>query len=539
MTRTWRVAVWASAIVPGVMVGVAVAAPGVASATMAATATPSASVVAEAQPISQAQVYPPAYVPLRGRPGFGPFDGVFKNMDYNGGPVMPSNTDYMVLWSPSGLGAYPPGYVTGLERYFKDLAHDSGGTKNVDSVASQYQDLTGAFAKYRVTFGGSLVVTDPYPASQCPVAAPVTKCLTDAQIQAELVHVVLTKHLKTDLSHEYFLLTPPHVEGCFTNRAPTYGGCSAGELPQSLRQFCAYHQNTSRAPMLFYADDAFVSGNPSCDDGNHPNGIADGELEGGLSHEHNESISDPMPNDAWTNGAGAQHGEEIGDQCANSVGTPLGIHNGAKYNQVINGHFYWYQEEWSNQTHSCLQRLTPATSRPVAKFTVTAGTGLTLHFDAIGSSALGGVAEYVWQFNDKFGASSIEQTTPTISHIFPSAGAYSIGLTIMAHNGTSTANGGIVSTGKNGLTAGFTFSPANPVHGHPVTFRGLSKVSARAVKNYLWEFGDGSTGSGVSPTHIYTVAGTFTVTLVMFSGTGSAFPGAGAGPVYQTKIKMA
>ena len=28
-------------------------------------------------------------------------------MDYNGGPVMPSNTDYMVLWSPSGLGAYP------------------------------------------------------------------------------------------------------------------------------------------------------------------------------------------------------------------------------------------------------------------------------------------------------------------------------------------------------------------------------------------------------------------------------------------------
>ena len=48
---------------------------------------------------------------------------------------------------------------------------------------------------------------------------------------------------------------------------------------------------------------------------------------------------------------------------------------------------------------------------------------------------------------------------------------------------------------------------------------------------YLWEFGDGTTGSGQSPTHVYSRPGRYTVTLVMFSGVGSAFPGAGAGPV--------
>ena len=42
-----------------------------------------------------------AYVPLRGAKGTSAFDQVFTNMDYNGGPVMPSNTDYMVLWSPA------------------------------------------------------------------------------------------------------------------------------------------------------------------------------------------------------------------------------------------------------------------------------------------------------------------------------------------------------------------------------------------------------------------------------------------------------
>ena len=61
--------------------------------------------------------------------------------------------------------------------------------------------------------------------------------------------------------------------------------------------------------MLIYADNPFDATNPLCQDGNYPNGIADGEINGGLSHEHNESITDPLPNDAWTNGAGPNQGK--------------------------------------------------------------------------------------------------------------------------------------------------------------------------------------------------------------------------------------
>ena len=78
------------------------------------------------------------------------------------------------------------------------------------------------------------------------------------------------------------------------------------------------------------------------------------------------------------------------------MGTPLGTApDGAKYNQVINGHFYWYQEEWSNQGHTCLQRFTLPGSEPTATFTVTAGSGLAMTFNATGSTAPGGVADYV------------------------------------------------------------------------------------------------------------------------------------------------
>jgi hypothetical protein len=489
------------------------------------------STAAVASPASHAPTHPVAYVPLRGAKGTG-FDRVFTNMDYNGGPVMPSNTDYMVLWSPKGLSAYPAGYVSGLATFFKDLAHDSGGHQNVDSVSAQYNDLTGAFARYKTTFGGALVDTHPYPSTECPAHAPVTACLTDAQIQAELEKFVASHRLKTDLSHEYFLLPPPHVETCFTNDpAKGFGGCSAGE-PGSIAAFCAYHGNTTLSPMLIYSDNPFDATNRLCQDGNRPNGIADGEINGGLSHEQNESVTDPLPNDAWTNGAGANQGQEVGDQCAGIMGTPLGTApNGAKYNQVINGHFYWFQEEWSNQTHSCLQRLTPKKARPLAKFTVTAGSGLTLKFDARGSSAPGGVAEYIWQFNDAFAAQTIERTTPTISHTFPSGGAYSVGLTIMGKDGTSTGTGGIVTTGQSGITPGFTFRPNHAPTGHPVRFSALGTVSAQHVITYFWTFGDGTIGSGRSPTHTYRRPGRYTVTLVMFSGVGSAFPGAGAGPV--------
>jgi hypothetical protein len=466
-------------------------------------------------------------------------------MDYNGGPVMPSNTDYMVLWSPGGLSAYPAGYVSGLKTFFKDLAHDSGGHQNVDSVSAQYNDSTGAFAQYKTTFGGALLDTNPYPPTECPVGGTgatgkVTACLTDPQIQTQLENFVTSSHLKTDLSHEYFLLTPPHVETCFTNDPTTnFGGCSAGE-PLSIAAFCAYHQNTSGSPMLLYANDPFDATNPLCQDGNNPtNSIAGGEINGGLSHEQNESVTDPLPNDAWTNGAGANQGQEVGDQCVGEYGTPLGTApNGAKYNQVINGHFYWFQEEWSNQTHSCLQRLTPTKARPHAKFKVTAGSGLTLNFNASGSSAPGGVAEYVWQFNAVLNAPTIETTTPKISYTFPSAGAYSVGLTIMAKDGTSTGNGGIVTTGQAGTTSGFIFGPTHPSAGHSVHFSALSTVSAQPVMTYMWEFGDGTTGSGPTPTHVYRRPGRYTVTLVMFSGVGSAFPGEGAGPVSMQSLTV-
>ena len=311
-----------------------------------------------------------SYKPLRGSTAAaGPFDRVFSDVDYNGGPVMASNTNYAFYWNPAGAPAYPAEYQEGIDQYFTDLAHDSGGHENTDSVASQYNDAGGEFVNYESHFAGAIIDTDPYPANGCD-RAPI--CITDEQIQAELSKYLAAHELPEDLAHEYFLLTPPGVEDCFEAAGRE---CSAGS---KRPVYCAYHSDVELGggAVIVYANDPFVTGIEGCDDGNHPNGKpSDGALEGGLSHEHLESITDPEPNNAWANIN--EGGSEIGDKCEESMGTPLGTAaDGAFYNQIIDGHLYWYQEEWSNQGHQCLQRLSFSGERPTATFTSSSCTML-------------------------------------------------------------------------------------------------------------------------------------------------------------------
>jgi hypothetical protein len=373
-----------------------------------------------------------SYQPPRGTATVTPFDQFFANVDYNGGPVMQSNTNYAIYWRPSTGPSYPPDYQAGLNQYFEDLAHDSGGTQNVESVAGQYNDAAGEFASYDSHFGGAFSDTDPYPASGCARAAI---CLTDAQLRVELKSFVEAHGLPHDLAHEYFLLTPPGVEFCVEKAGRV---CSAG-VPPPHDRFCAYHGNIPVSEgQIIFANDPYDTGILGCDDGNHPNGTtSDGVLQGGLSHEHMESITDPEPNTAWTDFGGIEG--EIGDKCAGIYGPALGeAPNHAGYNQLVNGHRYWYQEEWSNQTHQCLQRLTFSGEVPTATFTSTAGAGNEVKLDASGSTAPGGVVRYNWQFNDGPGPTHpTETSTPTVSHTFAVGGRHLIALTVFASDGTS------------------------------------------------------------------------------------------------------
>ena len=177
---------------------------------------------------------------------------------------MPANTDYLVAWSPKGLSAYGSSeYITGIEQYWKDLQADSGKHTNVDSTSAQYGDATGAFAQYKVTFGGLILDTDPYPASQCPAASPVTNCLTDAQIQAEVQKVAAAHHIPHDLSARAVHRHPAacrgllHKQSCLEPAVWWLLGWRAHRVGGVLRLPPA----DASTPLMFYSDDPYVTGN--------------------------------------------------------------------------------------------------------------------------------------------------------------------------------------------------------------------------------------------------------------------------------------
>lgn len=66
-------------------------------------------------------------------------------------------------------------------------------------------------------------------------------------------------------------------------------------------------------------------------------------------------------------------------------------------------------------------------------------------------------------------------------------------------------------------TAGFTSSSVNL----DASFESTSTApSGRTITNYAWNFGDGSTGTGATPTHSYTAAGRYDVTLTITDSAG-------------------
>ncbi len=463
------------------------------------------------------------------------FDELFSNLDYNGGPVMASNTDYALYWSPKTATPYPGDYRSGINTYFEALAHDSGGHQNTDSVASQYNDAEGQFANYNVKFGGELVDEDPYPSNGCTRA---TICLSDAQLQTEISKFVAEHGLPTGLGVEYFLLTPEGVESCFEGGAAEV--CSANSEEPF---YCAYHGDIhpGGGSVLLYANNPFVN-NKECDKPeDHINGSSDSALFGGLSHEHLETVTDPEPNNAWTDYmTGEETGFEVGDKC-NSLsesiefGAPLGeveVSLGKKvpYNQEIDGHKYRYQQEWSNQGHKCLQRFTFGGAEPTASFTAkVASPNSRIALDATASTAPGGVSAYSWNLNSGEFEGLTHQPflgefeEPKVTAEFPSkTDEYSVALTIFASDGTSIGTARTLRVGGPGPSASIAV-PTTATAGRPVSFDGTGSTDPPigSIAGYAWGFGDGTAGGvGASPSHTYAAAGLYNVTLTVTGSDG-------------------
>jgi len=134
-------------------------------------------------------------------------------------------------------------------------------------------------------------------------------------------------------------------------------------------------------------------------------------------------------------------------------------------------------------------------------------------FDASGSQARTAIVRYDWDFGD--GDHGSGRTT---THDYAVAGTYHVTLTVTEEFGrtASTTRQVTVTAGQN-PTAAFEFSPTTPLIGQQVNFNAATSRAApgRTIQSYTWDFGDGTSGTGVQASRTYTVAGTYTVLLTV------------------------
>lgn len=269
--------------------------------------------------------------------------GHTNNLSYHGGPVMQAgNRTYLIFWS-DGSYTFDSTYISTIERYFNDVASAANSTTNVYYSDTQYTDAQGASITDKSTYGGAYLDQNPYPKSGCRDKA--TKiCLSDAQLQTE-IQAAMSENGWTAIDSNgvqslFFIFTPQGV-----------GSCAGSSC--AYTNYCAYHSWIgSGSDAILYANQPYAAQGwkiYTCDSGQHPNGTdADATLNV-VSHEHNEAITDEQGN-AWYDGSGAENG----DKCAWNFGTAIDTTQYGSYNQVINNHPYYLQQEWSNASPGCV-----------------------------------------------------------------------------------------------------------------------------------------------------------------------------------------
>ena len=74
------------------------------------------------------------------------------------------------------------------------------------------------------------------------------------------------------------------------------------------------------------------------------------------------------------------------------------------------------------------------------------------------------------------------------------------------------------------LNAAFTISPEDPAERQTVLFDASTSTSPanNPIASYLWDFGDGTTGTGRATSHAYSRGGTYVVTLTISDSVGRA-----------------
>jgi len=150
---------------------------------------------------------------------------------------------------------------------------------------------------------------------------------------------------------------------------------------------------------------------------------------------------------------------------------------------------------------------------PTASFTATS-VNFTATFNASGSKDTDGtIVSYAWNFGDNTTGTGVNP-----SHTYAAGNTYLVTLTVTDDRGGTGTMQQSVTVSNAPPSAAFTSSAA----GLSASFNGGGSTdSDGTIASYAWNFGDGTTGTGATPTHTYATGNTYSVTLTVTDNQGA------------------
>jgi PKD repeat protein len=121
-----------------------------------------------------------------------------------------------------------------------------------------------------------------------------------------------------------------------------------------------------------------------------------------------------------------------------------------------------------------------------------------VYFNAAPSTASEGrtIVRYDWDYG-----SGRQDSGILVWQIYTQPGQYNIVLTVTDDAGNKGTTTQSVTVGSGVLSASYSFLPAAPSATDVVFFNGSASTGPNGITSYAWTFGDGSSGTGATPSH--------------------------------------
>ncbi|HET6226411.1 MAG TPA: PKD domain-containing protein [Bacteroidia bacterium] len=182
---------------------------------------------------------------------------------------------------------------------------------------------------------------------------------------------------------------------------------------------------------------------------------------------------------------------------------------------IGDGDGFIYMVATANGCHDTAKIPLVVSAPPTANFTFDnnnkcAGTVITFTNTSTSAATY---ATYLWDFGDG-NTSTLKNPT----HAYALSGSYNVKLTTMNSPNCENVSPTKSITVAAAPEADFTF-PANQCTNNSVSFTDAS-VGTDGSTTYSWNFGDAGTSTQKNPTHTYTTAGSYNVTLTVSNGPG-------------------